>query len=122
MFSPEFDGRHFLFLSSLDPGKVGAFVKLRDWSDPRGVHGRTLHKGRVSAGSLGGLMHGFCSAQQQVHLKGVSALYNSMDGDSMDVVPLASLPKDPIKALVATALGFGKTKLFQMNYFRFKVF
>lgn len=35
---------------------------------------RPWHKGKLSAGSLGGLMHRFCSAQQQVHLKVFSAL------------------------------------------------
>lgn len=40
----------------------------------------------------------------------------------MYVVPLALCPEDSRKALVDTALGFGKTKLFQINFFKFKVF
>lgn len=116
LFSPKFYGRHFLFLSSLDLGKARAFVKFKGC-----VHSRTSPKGKVSAGNLEGLIHRLCSAQQQIHLKGVSALYNTMDGDSVNVLLLASLPKEPSKALLATALGFGKTRLFQMNYFRFKV-
>lgn len=40
----------------------------------------------------------------------------------MYTVPLASLPKDHSKALSATALGCGKTKQFEMNYFRLRVF
>lgn len=40
----------------------------------------------------------------------------------MYTVPLALLREELSKALLDTVRGFGKTKLFQGNYFRLKVF